>query len=546
MVKNTRTKYTEIVNQNTFMGIEVPEFEHFKITLTESIKIGKKDGEEFSRDFNFNLIIKSQISKAYKEKLDNELKSAFKLNWVPFNYHTQEYQYYTSKYVPESEKVERLNSIFEVLKNFEIYYKEAVKESLQLFNKDMVENKTYSDHEVVVKFNENKNCFVVIALKFLSAGKYPILANASLKKGKLSETNYKESGFFDEFVNWDKHKKEIYYFEINPESYLEIKNLIEIKEKTKELFNKKQNEILEKVGKENLAHFEEENIFDLKIIYDEKLNMFEFYCRGYFQPEKYGTIVTERRLIPFLAVNYLLSKELTKQEIEDNFKVMENGGFKSNDFITDIDLSDECKYKYNLKLEEETIKRDKKMYLSLEYNNVLKEVISNYEKHREFFGRKVKTIKIENNNSTDISGCLDKKYPSIYLNDDGRSFYVLGTRENSEILKGTVISETKLNKNGEKVAPRISKGRSASFTMKALEITHKEALYYLYESPWKKQIEENSIYLNTELWLTNNNKPQINHEDRIKSFNMLILSNKLKSETKNQELEKTKAKKKKI
>lgn len=545
MVKNIRTKYTDTINENTFMGINVPEFEHFKITLVEHVRVGKKGEEEVSRDHNFNLKIKSSIAKAYKEKLDNELKTAFKLNWVPFDYHIQEYHYYSSKYVPDSEKIERLKNVFEVLKNFEVYYKDMVKESVQLFEKDAIDKKSYVDHEVAVKFNEDKNCFVVLALRFLGQGKYPILANASTKKGKISETDYKESGFFDEFVSWEKQKKDLYYFEINPESYLEIRNLIEVKQKTKELFEEKQNEILKEVGKENLAYFNEENIFDLKVIYDEKLKMFEFYCKGYFEPQRYGNTQASRTLIPFLAINYVLSKDLTEKEIEDNFVVSENGQFKANNFVADLDLI-ENRYKYNLKLEEETTKRDKKLYVSLEYNELLKEIISNYEKHKEFFTRKIKQIKVKNQNPVRASSYLNKKYPSIYLNDDGRCFYVLATRETYEVLPGTVISKEKITENGEVISQKVSKGKSASFVMKAIEISHEEALHYLYESPWKKEIESNSIYLNTEIWMTNENKPQINDEDRKKSFDILLLNNKLQGESKKKQTERVKTKKLKI
>jgi hypothetical protein len=549
MIKNI-IKYTDIFNENTFMGITVPEFEYFKINLVEHIRIGKKGEEEVSREHNFNLKIKSEISKAYKEKLDNDLKNAFKLNWVPFDYHTQQYQYYTSKYITESEKLEKLKNIFEVLKNFEIYYKESVKKSMQLFEKDVFDKKNYVDYEVAVKFNEEKKCFVVVALRFLGERKYSILANASFKKGKISETNYKESGFLNEFINWDKQKKDLYYFEINPESYLEIKNLIEIKEKEKELFQEKQNKILEKIGKNNLAHFDEKNIFDLKVIYNDKLKMFEFYCKGYFEPKKYNYKKPNRTLISFLAVNYILSRELSDKEIEDNFTILENGTYKENNFVNDIDLEyiGSKRYKYNLKIQEESSLKDKKLYLSLEYNDVLKEIIANYEKHKEFFTRKVKNIKIKTYNSLSFSKCINKKFPSIYFNDDGRCFYVLSIREMFEILPElpkNILNQEK-NENENIVLKKVNEGKSVSFYIKAIEISHEEAIHHLYENPWKLEIERNSIYLNTELWMNDENKTQLSNEDRKKSFNILLLNNKLQSESKkNQEL-KTKIKKIKL
>lgn len=547
MIKNTRTKYTDIVSQGKFMELTVPELEYFKITLTENIKIGVKDNIEISKDYNFNLKIKSEISKTYKEQLDNELKIAFKMNWVKYDYKNKEYEYYTSKYNLDSEKLETLNNTFKVLKDFEIYYKDAIQESLQLFTKDSIDKRSYLDHEVAVKFNEEKNCFVVVALRFLGEGKYPVLANASLAKGKISDTDYKESKFFDGFIVWEKQKKDLFYFEINPESYIEIRNIIEVKEKSKEIFKEKQEEILEVMGKENLAFFDEENIFNLKVVFDENMKMFEFFCKGYNDPSS-GKYNGERSLIPFLSINYLLSKVLSKDEINDNFEKLENGNYKSNEFVTDSDLDysvDSQKYKYNLKFEEESNKKDKKLYISLNYNNALKEIINNYKKHKEFFSRTIKEIKINNNNSISINGYLDKKYPSIYLNDDGRCFYVLGTRQTEQVVAGTTL-KSEINSEGENSPVKVSKGKTGSFKMKTFEITHEEALDYLYSHEWKDKIEKNSIYLNTELWLTNENKPQLNEDDRKKSFDMLLLNNKIQGKSKKLNLVKLKEKKIKI
>ena len=547
MIKNTRARYTDIVNEGIFMDMKVPELEYFKLTLTEHIRIATKAQVEVSKEHNFNLKITSKISKSYKEQLDNELKNAFKMSWVKYDYNLQQYEYYTSKYTLNSEKLERLQNIFQVLQDFEIYYKEAIKESLIVFNQDVIDKKSYLDHEVAVKFNEEKNCFVIVALRFLGEGKYPILANASLSKGKISDTDYKESKFFDDLIVWEKQKRDLFYFEINPESYIEIKNLIEVKEKSKELYQEKQNEILEKIGEDNLAFFDEDNIFDLKVIYDNKLKMFEFFCKGYTEPRS-GNYSSERSLISFLAINHILSKKLTEQEIDDNFTRLEDGSYKSNNFITDDDLNTQwdCeKYKYNLEFEEASDKREKKLYLSLDYNESLKEIINNYEKNRAFFGRKIKEIKIKNNNRINANGNLDRKYPTIYLHDDGRCFYVLGTRETEQVLAGTIIKAEK-NEQGEVIPLKVSKGRSGSFTMKTLEISHEEALSFLYQHEWKTKIEQNSIYLNTELWMTNENKPQINYDDRIKSFNILLLNNKLQSDARKSKSEHIKVKKLKI
>lgn len=529
---NKRTKYTDILNDNTFMGIVMPEFEHFKVTLVEHVRIGKKGEEEVSRDNNFNIKIEHNIVKAYKEKLDNDLKNAFKMSWLKYDYKLHQYEYFTSRYVPDSEKLDRLNSIIQTLTDFEIYYKEAVKESVQVFNQDAIDKRSYADHEVVVKYNEEKNCFVVVALRFLGQGKYPILANASIKKGNVSQTQYPESGFFDEFVDLKKQKRDLYYFEISPEGYLEIRNLIEVKVKERELFQEEQIQILEKVGKDNLAHFDEENIFDLKVIYDDKLKMFEFFCKGYFESEE-----GERSLLAFLSVNHILSRDLTEQEIKDNFEKLDDGTYKENKFVTDGDLDHKYtnkfnRYKYNLEIQEESVRRDKKLYLTLDYNDTLKEIINNYEKNRVFFGRKLKEIKIKNSTPINSRSYIDTKYPTIYLNDDGRCFYVLSMRENKEVVAGTITSPTKYNEKGELIPAKISKGREASFGMKVLEITHEEAVDFLYEHVWKDKILANSIYLNTEIWMTNENKPQLNSEDRLFSFNKLLLNNKLQGESK--------------
>ena len=179
----------------------------------ETTKIGKKGLDEVSRENNFQLKIISSISQAYKDKLDELLKIAFKLNWAPYDYREKSYNYYT-KYIAEDEKKDRLNAIFNTLKDFELYYKDAVKESIKVFNEDALDKRSYNDHEVVVKYNEDKKCFVVLAIRFLGGEKYKLLANASFKKGTVSTTEYKDTGFFDEFVDWEKHKKkDLYFFE---------------------------------------------------------------------------------------------------------------------------------------------------------------------------------------------------------------------------------------------------------------------------------------------------------------------------------------------
>ena len=63
----TRTKYETLTNHGSFLGIIPPEFEHFKIELMETTKIGKKGLDEVSRENNFQLKIISSISQAYKE-----------------------------------------------------------------------------------------------------------------------------------------------------------------------------------------------------------------------------------------------------------------------------------------------------------------------------------------------------------------------------------------------------------------------------------------------------------------------------------------------
>lgn len=541
----TRTKYETLINNGSFLGITPPEYEHFKIELIETTKIGKKGLEEVSRENNFQLKIVSSIAQAYKEKLDELLKIAFKLNWAPYDYREKAYNYYT-KYIAEDEKKDRLTAIFQTLKDFEVYYKDAVKESIKVFNEDALDKKSYDDHEVVVKYNEEKKCFVVLAIRFLGAGKYPLLANAAFKKGTISTTNYKESGFFDEFVDWEKYKKkDLYFFEINPESYLEIRNLIEIKKKEKEIYIEEQEKFLEETNINDLANFEEENIFDLKIKYNEEQKMFEFFCKGYFEPERFGYSKSPRSFLSRLAVNYILSKELSDEEFHDNFGSMY--GFQEqekkelkNDFVRDddLDLSGQ-RFKYNLKFLEQSTKREKKLFLPLSYNNVLKEIIQNFENNRHLFGKKIKEIKIKNHNPIMAETYLNKSYPTIYLNDDGKCYFILATRETSEVLPGQVL-KSEVNEHGELVPLKVSKGKSASFSMKALEITHKEALFYFFEHAWANKIEENSIYLNSELWMTNENKPQLNQEDRKKSFDILLLHNKIQSEANKTEAKKVK------
>ena len=576
MVKVTRTKYNTILQKGSFMGLVVPEYKHFVLSLEESIKIGTKDGVEVSKDHSFDLTIQSNINQSYKEKLDNDLKTAFKMNWAPYNYQSKSYRYYTTSYTPNEEKLEKIKNIFTALSEFEIYYNEEIQQSINLFKEDALDKRSYSDYEVAVKYNEEKECFVLVALRYLGKEKYFFFRNASVKSGMLGQSEYKDTGFFDDLVDWSKIKKDVTYFEINPESYLEIRNLVEVKEKEKENFQNEQKTILEKVGKDQLAFFNEENIFGLKIQYSEKEKMFEFYCKGYDEPKPHvfkdnkGDVYTspapDRTLIPRLAVNYILSKQLSTEEITKNFEINEDGTYIENNFIEDKDLSIlDHQYKYNLTFEASSSKKDKSLFLSLKYNDVLKEIIQNFENNKSFFGRKIKEIKIKNENLIELSSNGNKNSPTIYLNDDGRCFFVLSSRETKEIIGNNLstidnkdnvndLFEEKSNSNeneeiGSEVAVkkvRKIKPRSGSFSMKAIEISHQEALYYLNEHPWAPEIKSNSVYLNSEIWMSNRNHPQINQQEREHSFDILLLNNKIQGETRKNNAEKVKAKKHKI
>lgn len=512
-----KIRYDTVINNNNFINTIVPEYEIFKISLEASEKRKMKGEDLLSVDYDYVLKIHSDIPYLYKRMLDEQLSVAFSLSWTPYNKQTKEYSYFTTKYNTNIEKEERLKNIFQVLKDFEIYYKEAIKESEQSFNIDSVERKTYNDHEVIVKYNKDKNCFLVVAKRFLGSDKYPILRNAAHAFGTLSKTEYKESGFLDEFIDWKKQKRDLSYFEISPETYFTISNFIELKEEIREIFQENQLDILEKIGKEKLAFFDEENIFNLKVVYDEKLKMFEFFCVGYSEPKSYEGILGKRNTLGFLAVNYILSKDIDSQECNDNFNLLEDNTTLKNEWVADIDINchntgfkKKSRYKYNLIFEEESDKKQKKMYLSLEYNDILKDIINNYENKKSFFGRKVKIIKIEDAENICKSVSVNSKYPFIYFHNDGKCFYVLKTRQTN------------------------------SFTMHSLETTHEEALFYLNEHPWKKEIKQNSVHINTEIWFTSNNQPQMNYEDREISFEKLLLHNKMQVNLKKESTEKIK------
>jgi hypothetical protein len=239
----TKVIYSKEVTENKFMDITLPEFSMFNVHLSESASVTKekKSGLEVARTYDFNLRIDAtKVAEAQIQELSDNLKSLFGLNWAPYDYKTKTYKFFTTRFQPESVKQSQLTQIFEYLHEFELQYPAKIAHSLEVFNADAVSKVSYKDYELAVKFHEPSGKFVVLALAYLGGDRYTILSKASSEKGLLS-TAPLEPGFFDDLVKIGK--RDPYYFMITPESYVNVKNLVEKIESAKIEFQSQQKEI---------------------------------------------------------------------------------------------------------------------------------------------------------------------------------------------------------------------------------------------------------------------------------------------------------------
>lgn len=538
----TAVIYSKEEIPDIFIDIKPPEYQYFKIDLiqVDSVTKEKKSGKEVKRTHDYKLNIDaSKINNDHIPELSAVLKDLFHLAWAPYTFTTKTYKYFTTRQQEQSVKHSQLTQIFEYLQEFELEYNKKIANSIELFHKDSVSKQSYSDAEVVVKFDEEKQAFVILALSYLGAEKYGQLSKASFEKGTL-EDQYPDS-FFEGLVEEKRiqnKKKKIFYFLVEPQSYLSVKNLIEKQTKENIEFYEAQTNLVKTLTVEDLPLYNKPNIFDFKIEFNDSLKCFIFYSKS-FNKSMYEGNQTPRSLIGKIAVNYIYSEEIIDEEI---FSLYPNN---HND--DEIDFPNHKKIILDFKPGSSV--KDKKFIVAATDIAKMQKLKDNFLKCEELFSRPQTVIKIVEN---DIINGSYKKHPAMYLDEKGNIFLILSYRNIAgntnttqnyldnyyPIIKDSNPTEEDfsqilddLSKLPKKL-PKMKKERLSSVNMTGIPITYPEFMHFITEHPWAKNIKDNSFSLNTDIWLKGEN-PNLGttEEEREKMFANLIFRAKLNHES---------------
>lgn len=480
-----RKQYNTKIESGHFLEIKNIEFEFVKSDLNQNITIITQNKEEIERENHFQIKLDVKLlHPKFIEELGLEIKNILGLSFVPYDYKNKSFNFYSNKNHSEEIQKEKLLSLFNIIKEKEILFKEFTKDSITLHENDILNKFEYEDHDVALKINSENNTYLMCVKKYLGGDYYKLFASNSTK---IINTN-QDSIHNEMFANIIT-KKGNTIFEISKYGYAEIKDYIKYKIKEKNNYIKNQSELLDKTDRDLIANFEKENIFGLKVKYDENLKMFEFYCKGYFE-NRYEGVLTERGCISKLALNYILTKD------EDKIKEAD----KLN-YINEYEIYKE-KLKYSLHFLDVSIRKEKKLYLPLEYNNILKEIINNYDE--SFWGRKEEKIKIQNQQIT----TNNSKFPTVYFDKNSQAYLIYTVQQKSS------KKENEINQY---------------LYLKGIKLSYEESLVWLNNE--HKEIYENSLYLNTDVWTNINGKPQINKADRLTTFDSILLNIELMNKT---------------
>lgn len=513
-----KEKIEELLS-NTFLGIEIPQLELFSVDLLQKTQIIKrvKTGEEESRENNYTIKInRSNINKSSHGELAKNLQQLFGMSFIPFNWESQTFTYYTSKYTGDDNfKKQQLNNIFDYLKEFEEKYKIEKASSLAVFNKEKLVFNDYKDDEIVVKYHHGLDSFIVLATNFLGKEKYSILANASKEKGSL-ESSQIESTFFDGLYEHKNRSKKM-YFMINSYDYEHVKKLIEIKKEEVSQFLKEQTKVVEE-NKATFVSYEEKNIFGFKLKFDEEKKCFNFYCRGYAEPTSDYGEAPDRSLLARWALNFILSEEVIDKNVPTNLDESEIKETHMHSYEIDLDNH----LKVLLDIRKESSLREKSLWVPADNWERLEKMYHRFLKNNELFGREEKSIKLVEANFLlrGSSGVNLKTYPAIYLNEKGNAFFIYSYR--SAISRYT-YEEDKVT---------IKKTIPASTTMRGVPISFEELNNFLNNHPLSTHIKMNTIFLNSEIWMRDNNgNTLLTDEERQSAFDNIYMHAKIRNET---------------
>lgn len=475
---------TETV-ENEFLGIKVPKYEFFNIHLkqTRQAPKPKKNQTPVFGKYGFDITIDAQAIGNESKTLSQALQTAFERSYPNYNYANKSYRYYTSRYdeTTDEQNKQKLQNILDTISQFEAEFKKVSSKSIQQFKTDAAQNMSYADHEVIVKFNEKLQSFLVLPITFIGTDKFKLLANASKQQGEVGITEHADTEFFSDLLPPRKKIQGKKFFIINPVSYFNIKDLIEKKIEQKNEFLEIQDKFSQEF-KGKSFDIVEDNPFNLKIVYDENIKCFEFYCKGYSQSlNSFTGNYEDRSVLARMALNSVLCED----KIGD-----EPGTHNEYDLI-------DGKKKIELEFKEESSKRDKRLLVSAEQWRQIEKIYNNYHEQKEntVWGRPEVTQKVYDKEIAGLNSNM-RQYPSIYFDNKGKCYLIHSLRSST-------------------------RGKQCTH-LKGFEISYPEAMHFMNEYDMADKIHFNSLLLNSEVWLPQNNEPPT-HEQRKEIFDTVLL-----------------------
>lgn len=540
MAKKSLKPITEKI-EGSFLDIHVPKFDWLKVELTHN-KVNwidpKTDDVERVED-NFNIVI-NLSEKVFSEDKDlsGKIKDICSLSFAPYYWREKSYRYYTSERTGSlEEKKNILNNLLTLLTGYEVEKKNQFDESSQVFKEDAQNRIKLESVDLLMKFHEPTQRFVVLAKDFLGSEKFSLLRKCAEYSSQLAlpgevPTANKfliTTDFFAEDLPNKKLEKKTYFF-INPSFYEEIKHNFNYEAKQQQEFLEKQKEVSQE---KDLSQYniENENVFGLKIKFIEDHQCFEFYGKGYFENQGFNGRFSPRGLLPLWALNFIYSKDKS----ENTYLV--------NEMIVD-------KEKIELQEVKGGTKREKNIRIPASEWEKVKLIKENFEKEMALWSRPEKTIKISHCDFSNLN--IFERFPAVYFDSKGKSYLSYGSRRTGMFRAigqsfnpgNSLLYEDDLNAS---IEPEGKKKRDVKFSisLKTIPISFDEAKFYMNEHPFSEYIMSGTLDLNSRIHGPVDNF-NMSHEEKKKVFETIYLYSEIQSQAEKNGQDKPKPKKIKI
>ena len=551
-----------VLEENQYNQDRFKELDWVKIDVKTLSKVlsNRKTKYDYSKEFLLTIDVSKKINEKDIE-INNFLQSVFSTHIDNYYYYAKKEYVIKSYYLRnetaldsdarEKSLTDKLNKVYDFFKVYEKVKTKEVAEYLKEYSEDINNNKVYNTSLFKVfpkEINGNKE-YIVLLTGFVEKDFFTFKTNSKYMS-KVMDHDSKEKiknevdSSIKDFLISTKDVEEYsdkslgkYYFVVNPNGYSEIKKIINRELQKEKDFKSLQEEV---VMNNDLTRFDvvEDNLFELKIKFDNDKKMFEFYGKGLFNFwNKYTNRVEEKSLFGAWASRFIY--------ITDQLNIIEK--IPNNECQTLVQLK-----KYSTD--------------DLKDRNDFYAIGEEYEKYKEFGGGKYKNLELRFHSSSDWKEkrlyipATDWKEIEIIKNNYEREKLFFGREEIKEVMvvKESPFLEKKeipiifvTNKNELLLAYHTKKGSAKKIpiiTVTGVKINFKEAQYFLENHPLAEQIKKYSIYMNNRIHQFQNNE-ELNKANKASMnywFDKLMLGASLQDELGSKEPEVKKSKKVKI